>query len=245
MEMPALRCTHEPGQWRRSALWAGFGLKRGRDDPFQLAMEDSASNLSGVIAFRAQPFSNLSDRSAFAGFCKLKSPFVRRLTGPSYSAAGISRRYLGPNGRQTRRDPLATAQGQRRDARFQRQRRLAAGSLRRMHVDRGDFRGGRSFESGRDFREGRSFESGRGGGDRFVAPRGGVAGEGGGGRFVAPGGRIGPGRRGRNAPRLLAAVRRTFGLSPIISDAGGVIREVRVRGGGALKISPSNRSGCA
>jgi hypothetical protein len=53
-----------------------------------------------------------------------------------------------------------------------------------------------------------------------------------------------------NAPRLLAAVRRTFGslvvfceesriiaghdLSPIISDAEGVVREVRVPGGGAF-----------
>jgi hypothetical protein len=44
-------------------------------------------------------------------------------------------------------------------------------------VDRGDFRGGRNFESGRS------------GGDRFVAPRGGAgAGAGVGGRFVAPGG---------------------------------------------------------
>jgi hypothetical protein len=53
-----------------------------------------------------------------------------------------------------------------------------------------------------------------------------------------------------NAPRLLAAVRRTFGrlvvfceesriiagqeLSPIVSDAEAVVREVRVRGGGAF-----------
>jgi hypothetical protein len=53
-----------------------------------------------------------------------------------------------------------------------------------------------------------------------------------------------------NAPRLLAAVRRTFGrlivfceesriiagqgLSPIVSNAEGVVREVRVRGGGAF-----------
>lgn len=52
------------------------------------------------------------------------------------------------------------------------------------HVDRGDFRGGRNFEPG------------RGGGDRFVAPRGGVgAGGSGGGRVVAPGsGGAGPNR---------------------------------------------------
>ena len=95
------------------------------------------------------------------------------------------------------------------------------------HVDRGDFRGGRSFGIG------------RGGGDRFVAPRGGAgAGEGGGGRFVAPGGGGGANRfvapGGARWSRRAAAVQ--------VEAAAEVARVVVVAKTGAMVVDSTRRS---
>jgi hypothetical protein len=58
MGMPDLRCTREPGQWRRSALWAGFGLK----DPVGLTQGDNVAILVHGVSLSSRGSGRLDTR---------------------------------------------------------------------------------------------------------------------------------------------------------------------------------------